>query len=285
MSSKRKKATAALEGVVLPVDYAAFRSGIVEKIVTPHANEVDAVVTVSMAPIAPNDPVRLERYAVGVHEIEEKGQRKLEAVPPFPDKSSLGPVIIESRAPLEEIASGTGVKKKGRSEEIPTPTVGEQIAFTFANAKDADSALKALGLPTQAKATVTIDDAVGLKQIFSTMKRLSDGVSISFSVGAKTFTAKVVKGPGGNFLSNEVSYRVLRLLSQAKSPKDPISFHVHTQTGEEIPQDTSTKEVRKAQKQAIGRATGVKDRLIATLKRMITTVARIILDRRDSAQP
>jgi hypothetical protein len=285
MSSKRKKATAALEGVVLPVDYATFRSGIVEKIVTPHANEVDAVVTVSMAPIAPDDPVRLERYAVGVHEIEEKGQRKLEAIPPFPDKSSLGHVIIESPAPLEEIASGTGVKKKGRSDEIPTPTVGEQIAFTFANAKDADSALKALGLPTQAKATVTIDDAVGLKQIFSTMKRLSDGVSISFSVGAKTFTAKVVKGPGGNFLSNEVSYRVLRLLSQAKSPKDPISFHVHTQTGEEIPQDTSAKEARKAQKQAIGRATGVKDRLIATLKRMITTVARIILDRRDSAQP
>jgi hypothetical protein len=92
----------------------------------------------------------------------------------------------------------------------------------------------------------------------------------------------VLEGPGGNFLSNEVSFRMLRLLAETKSAKNPISFHVHTEGGQLIPQDTSTKEAVKKQKEAMSAAMGVRSTLIATLRRMIAGVAKVIVGRRKA---
>src|SRR5205823_4755213 len=83
----------AVEGVVLPVDYAQFGQGLVERIVGPLVNQVDAIVTVSMDPgIAPGAPVRFERFAVGVHELNDGRLRDIPGV----SGGATGPALIET---------------------------------------------------------------------------------------------------------------------------------------------------------------------------------------------
>jgi hypothetical protein len=117
------------------------------------------------------------------------------------------------------------------------------------------------------------------------MTRTGDSAEIRFQAGTKSFTAKVVQGPGGNFLSNEVSFRALRLLASSSSTKDPISFHTHTQRSDAIPDDTGSADTKKAHKDALGNAKGLLAKIIATLKRLIGAVGRLVLDRRVSPKP
>jgi hypothetical protein len=112
------------------------------------------------------------------------------------------------------------------------------------------------------------------------MVRQANGTDIAFRAKGGAFTATVVSGPGGNFLSNEVSYRMLRLLKQKNLPQDPLSFHVHTQGGEQIPQETGTPEKQKARADALKAAGGLLSRLVETLKSVIAATAKVILDKR-----
>ena len=59
----------------------------------------------------------------------------------------------------------------------------------------------------------------------SSMQRQPNGIDISFRVGGQVFTAAVLEGPGGAFLSNEASYRVPRLLGEEQRPEHRILPH------------------------------------------------------------
>jgi hypothetical protein len=275
-TSKGAKGTAAVEGIVLPVGFDQFSQGIVEQAVGPHVKELDALLTVSMdGRLMPSDPIRLEHYAVGVHDIGGKTEGVPAAV-----GGVFGPAIIESNAPLQQIASGTEQTANGGAPGIQKPTTGEDITFRFASASLADAALKGLGLPAQGSPRVVISDAKAIQTILTTMKRIVSGPNIQFSAGGTSFQATVVEGPGGSFLSNEVSYRAQRLLQTSGSPSDQLSFHVHTPSGEAIPQATGTATERKAKSDAQRKAMGLRDLLVQTLNRLIGVVAGLILDRR-----
>ena len=277
---KLDKGVAAVQGVVLPVSFGEFKSGLVERIIKPHAADVDAVLTVSVDPgLKEAEAVRFERYAVGSHLLLNG---VLEPVAAAPGGSTAGAAIIETGAPLDTISKETEQKKKGKPT-VEAPTIGEDITFKFTDAKKADEALKALGLPLQNQAEITIFQHAALQTIIKSMSRTS-GAGITFKVGGKDFSCLLISGPGGNFLSNEVSYRVLRLLAETKSPKDPISFHTHTEKGNLIPQDTSTKEAVKTRKEAVAKGKEIRDRLITTLTRVIQSVGRIIMGRRTKTK-
>jgi hypothetical protein len=302
-----KGGKAAVEGVVLPVNYKDFSAGLVEKMIQPHLSSVDAVLTVSVDPSIPSaGAVIFEQYAVGAHIMKpgdaakpSSGKLKpnfvIEPVAAAPG-GKVGKEIIKSDAPLQDIAKATEKAETKRTPGVPKPEIREVVSFVFATAGEADSALKALGLKTQGKMEVTISNAAALKQISSSMTRDDsagalttksnirlDGPAIKFKAGGKEFKAFVTSGPGGNFLSNEVSYRVLRMIGEMKSSNPPISFHTHTEKGNLIPQDTSTKEATKAKKDAIKEGLKIRDRLVRTLTRMIQAVGNIILGKRAPA--
>lgn len=248
---------AAVEGVVLPVDFTAFSSGMVESLVRAHvgvgAQSAESIITISEDPNIPaGSPVRLERFAVGVH--DQAGT--LQAVPP--DTAGGGPTgaaIIEATAPVTAVSAAA-----------PTD-IGNDITFQFSSIQVANNALTALGLTANAtSSTVAIDDISAIRSIVASMTRAANGTDIIFTAGGNTFTATVVSGPGGNFLSNEVSFRVLRQLAAATATAGIPSMHVHTQTGSIIPTGT-------ARGAALAAANTVKTALIATLIRIIAAVA------------
>ncbi len=268
----------AVESVVLPVDYDQFRSGLVESILQqPAVRDVDAIITVSLdRSIAPDQPVDIERYAVGVHHLME-GNR-LESIPAAPGGQSGTPLIIESNAPVEDIARETAAPAQGSQPQIRQPTIGTNIELAFSNVTSANRALSALGLPAQNQASVTITDPRAIRQILSTMSRSGSsqfgGISFSAATG-QTFQATVVSGPGGSFLSNEVSYRALRYIQGQSATDQPLSFHVHTQRGAQdtfgtLPEDLTSAEGRKA----LALAQDVRSTLIRTLERLIISVAK-----------
>lgn len=99
--------------VVHPVSYAQFDRGIVEAIVAAHAARVAAFLTVSMSPSTPGDaPMRLERYAVNVHDRcdliphpsrpEPTDRPGLEPIIPG------GPLVIDAGQVVYDVARETG---------------------------------------------------------------------------------------------------------------------------------------------------------------------------------
>jgi pyrrolidone-carboxylate peptidase len=279
--------TAAVEGIVLPVSFDDFRRGMVENIVRPlvQSRDVDAILTVSLdESIASADPVRIERFVVGVH--AERGQ--LGAIPAAP-AGGLGPAIIETPAPVEDIARDTAQPARRGVPAVAQPTIGTDVTFRFPTAGMADRALTALGLSPGGRREATVSDPSALQQIIVTMQRATNGTDISFQAGGQTFQASVLSGPGGSFLSNEVSFRVLRLLREQQRLDLP-SFHVHVpratpNIGDRIPQDTSTRAARTVRQRAIAFAMGVRNRIVATLQSMIRAVATRVAPRLVPPQP
>ncbi|HJV61278.1 MAG TPA: DUF4157 domain-containing protein [Albitalea sp.] len=281
------KGTAAVEGIVLPVSFDQFKAGIVEQAVGSHAKELDALLTISMdGRKQPGDPVRLERYAVGVHEIGGK----MEGVPAAPGGGALGPAVIESNAPLEQVADATARPAGKGLPAVARPEIGESFVFDFGGAAQARAAQATVGgdlggtagtdVAGQPPSRLMVKDSTTVSAIVSTLSRVGSGAQVQFRARQKDFKAVLVEGPGGNFLSNEVSYRAQRLLKGAGSTTDPLSFHVHTPSADAIPQDTSSKEAVAEKKKATSRAMGQRTSLIDTLKRVIGAVAKVILDRR-----
>jgi Domain of unknown function (DUF4157) len=247
---------ASVEGVVFPVSFDEFGRGMVENLLRAHTGSrtsqpLDAVLTVSEDPNIPaGDPVRLEQFVVGVH----RRGGVLESIPAAPGGGGRGPAILPASAPVRAISAEAGTN------------VGTEITFRFASEREANRALRALSLPRQGSATVRIDDPTAIQQITSTMTRSAGGVDIEFRVGHRRFQAAVVRGPGGSFLSNEISYRTLRELAASGGSNPPPSVHVHTQTGSVIPTGPAGASARTA-------AFSVKNALVATLRRIIRAIA------------
>jgi hypothetical protein len=288
-SSAGAAATASMQGVVLPVDYDKFQAGgqgLVESIVAGKASDLDAAITVSMDPnLGPAAPVRLERYVVGTHLVPrtDKFAQTRQVLEPIPAAGGgAGESIVESNAPLAQIAADTEKTSKDSGKAIPKPDIGETITLRFGNestAKKAAAALRGAAFP--GTSDVQVSDEKAIHEIINTMQRQTNGIDVTFTAGGAAFTATVVEGPGGNFLSNEVSYRTLRLLGQKKLPQGPLSFHVHTQGANVIPQDTSTPVAKKTRESALAAAAGLLGRLVETLKRIIAATSKAILDRRS----
>jgi hypothetical protein len=140
--------------------------------------------------------------------------------------------------------------------------VGTNITLTLPTQVDADRLRSSLGQQPANSQDVAISDVNVLQQIMATMRRLPNSTDISFVLNQQSFTATVQAGPGGNYLSNEVSYRVLRSGQGAQ----PFSFHVHTLPGQPVPQDGDP---------AVGHAQmKVRQTLITTLQQVIVAAAR-----------
>jgi hypothetical protein len=253
---------------VLPVSFDAFRAGLVESIVDRNRN-ADAILTVSLEPnLKPDAPVRLERFAVGVH--SGTGQ-PAEAIPRGPGGRE-SPPIFEATTDVERIAA-----EAGPSGDVQRPTVGTTITLEFSTVSSAASALKALGEPAQPGTTVNVSSVAAVRQVAATMRSAGSFGSTRFSFTAKgeTFTARLLKGPGGDFLSNEVSFRVLRRLAQQERFDTP-SFHTHVPPADVagIPQAIKTDEEKSVRAKAVKTARAALDTLVNTLKRLIAAVAR-----------
>jgi hypothetical protein len=261
--------TAAVEGVVLPVSFEAFRAGLVESIVDRN-RDADAILTVSLdaRKLKPGDPVRLEQFAVGVH--SGTGQ-PAEATPRGPGGRE-SPPIFEATADVAKIAADVGP-----SGDVQRPTVGTTITLEFSTASSAANALIALGEPAQTGGRVEVSSVGAVRQIAATMRSAggSGGTRFSFTARGETFTARLVEGPGGAFLSNEVSFRVLRRLAQQERTDTP-SFHTHVPPADVagIPQEIKTDEEKSVRAKAVAKARDALETLVNTLKRLIAAVAR-----------
>jgi pyrrolidone-carboxylate peptidase len=289
----RRGVIAAVEAVVLPVSFNEFRSGgtegIVEQIVRPQAGTVDAVITVSMDPNMTTDaPIRLEQFAVGVSGLdtltphrmlpaERPRRRGLEATPGH----ETDPAIVESTADVERIRSDMA----GRTgDDVPTPTVGTAITLRFANLTAANQALTALGLPETRSPQVEIADADAVRRILEHMERdAAHPTRINFSLGSQRFSAEVIEGPGGNFLSNEVSYRTLRVLEEEGS--DAMSLHVHTPDAPHVPQPSEAGYTRAGRRRAEAEAEHTRSQVITALRQVIQSVGAQILERTPATTP
>lgn len=364
-SSKGQRATVRLQGVILPVSFEAFQAGgqgLVEKIVTEHASDMDAAITVSMAGMGPFEPVRLERYVVGTHAVPNAAPQTGRSAQPIPAAAggSLGAEIIESNAPLQQISDAAEITPQNKSvgnfllrfadagiaqkaaaalngkiaepkksprdvsavfeqiprevhdsmhwatngsdvdfsaggvsfqatvlrapSGVPKPTLGENLTLEFANAAQAATAARVLRGPRDGN-RVEVSDGNVVQQMLTTMVREPNGIGITFSVAGSTFKARVLSGPGGDFLSNEVSYRMLRLLKDKKLAQDPLSFHVHTGAAQVIPDDGGLPGSAQTRALALTAARGMLGRLVAALKRICAATAQVILDRRSGSKP
>ena len=280
----------AIEGVVLPVSFAQFNQGIVERMVQEAGQDVDGVVTVSLDPnLAVTAPVRIEQFAVGVHGLVSLQPHRLFPVE-RPTRTGTqatpggGPAIIESNADVSGIAQETAGRTRRGLPTIQQPSIGRDITLRFANTNDAQRALSALGLTQIASSNrVTISDVTAIRRIINTTQRVTNGrvptPDIRFRAGGQRFQATLLSGPGGSFLSNEVSFRTQRELRNRGS--QARSFHVHTPEGGRIPQSTRTPQERRTRLATLSNARNVANTLIATLRRMIRAIGQRILTRRQ----
>jgi pyrrolidone-carboxylate peptidase len=260
--------TVAIQAAVLPVDFDAFRTGIVERLVR-DAGAVDGVVTVSMdASIASRDQVRLEQFVIGTHHLES-GRR--EAIPAAPGSQSAGAVLEATDAPA--VAGRMGSARTSAGPQ-PRALVGTDTTLQFGSIAEADAALTALGASPQGTAQPVITDPAVLRRL-SSAARLSSGSGggVTFSAGSppRTFAFTLIAGPGGSFLSNEVSYRVLR-----ERGSGAASFHVHVPGGPDVPLRPRTQAERRVRSEA----TGVRTAVIANVRRAVIELARLAASRR-----
>jgi len=167
--------------------------------------------------------------------------------------------------------------------------IGDWVELGFASDALASSALAALGvspLPTafshetvspvgQRARPVTVVTLAPqqIRQVVATA-HWTTGPDFSFTARGQGFTATLLRGPGGDFLSNEVAYRTQRLLGASASPRAPQSFHVHTPGGGTVGA-TGGPTLRQAQTRLAN--------LVTTLRSIIASFGRTLLAR--SAPP
>ena len=304
---------AAVEGVIMPVSYADFRAGVVESTLAPHSKDLDAIITVSLdgnlgpggrtqmssQKPSPPDPLRVERFAVGVHELTHSTKahplhpNRLEAIPGLPGSGQLGPAIIEARG-AQDIGKAAGLKASAAekaSGKVDEVTEGRDVTFEFSSDTEAKRARAALGLATRGTAEskrLVVTDVAAVQAIVATMERGIGGVGITFRAGTETFQTKVLDGPGGNFLSNELSYRALRFLAAGGGRPGAASFHVHTQRVTEkangtLPLAVGETKDRLKRRKALDLARDVIQRLVSNLKKLIAAAAGSVLAGRKKA--
>ncbi len=271
-----------VEGTVLPVSFQQFRTNLVEGLISrARAQDVDAVITTSLSSaIGRRDPVRIEQFAVGVHNVtslqahrlfasEQPARAGRQAIPPGPP-GVRGPRIISSTVDAASLAQEVG-SIRGRRRAVP----GTGVDLQFADAPTASAALRALGLTAQAATnqtdTPTISSTVALRRIVTSSQPIRQGRGLRFRVGQHSFEANIIRGPGGSFLSNEASYRALRALAIGPSASQVESFHVHVPEG---PRIAGPEAAQRVARQESSRLLG---RIVDTLKRIIVALGKRII--------
>lgn len=219
---------AAVETMIFPVDFAQFGQGLVEATVGPHLGAVDAVLTVSMAGgETRTGAIRFERFAVGVHDIPPRTSgvaAGLRDVPTAPGGAT-GQPVLESIGPVDTVQARV-------AGGAVTTEIGNEVTLRFGRVAEAAEARVAFGLPAAAGRDVAVTDPGVVRRIAATASLTPGGPNLTFTDPAgRRRTAALVSGPGGNFLSNEVSYRVLRLISALPAGQRPVSFHTHVPQG------------------------------------------------------
>lgn len=219
---------AAVETMVFPVDFRWFGQGFVEGAVGPRLGTVDAVLTVSMAGGETREgAIRFERFAVGVHDVPAGTAgvpAGLRDVPAFPGAGA-GRPLLESIGPVDAVRGQVG-------RGAITAEVGNDVTLRFGSAAEAADVRRSLGLPAGPGPDVEVADAAAVRRIAATASLTAGSARITFTdPSGRPRTATLVSGPGGNFLSNEVSYRVLRMIAALPAGQRPISFHTHTPQG------------------------------------------------------
>ena len=280
-------AQALVRSLVLPVDRLAFgeADGVVERYIRPHADEVDAVLTVSLdRHLGRADAARLERFAAGVRSLDRG--RRLIRVP------GGGAPLLEASDLVDAVAAGAA-EAAGRRDgiRVPAPVVRNEITLKFDDPAAAARLRRRLGLELPASdsvgggSEVVIDGAGTVRSIAASARRTDASIasiaSIEFRCGGEMFSARLVRGPGGNFLSNEVSYRVIRLLSRTAAGRTPASFHTH------IPgcADVDLRSTELGHRVATRRAHEQRAYAIATVRRVVAATATEIAVRRRSHRP
>lgn len=258
-----------VESMIFPVSNADFDRGLVEGAVGPHLGQVDAVLTVSMDPNERRPGVlKLERFAAGVRDesIATGGRERLTDVPRVSPGSS-GRPLIESLGPLDAL------RGQATSGAVSV-TTGDTVTLRFATAPEATRFAGGLSPAGRVTGTdVEVDDVAALRRVAGAATTRGPGpAQLTFTDGGRQHTATLVSGPGGNFLSNEVSFRVLRMIEALPAANRPLSFHTHTPLG----LDPSA---------GAGRAGEVRANVIEGLTRVIRIVARQIDQRRRGSTP
>jgi pyrrolidone-carboxylate peptidase len=276
-----------VQSVVLPVDFRSFHLGLVERIVG-GSGPFDAVVTVSMDRGLSGE-VALERYAVNFHDVRgapgvQSGPIPLPAFPvPAPASAAAheGAAIVPAWSRLGELShpgSTGGLGARTRSTGLGLRF--DDSATAAAAAADLRAADSAAAIAVTG-ADLRIDGPDTLADRLVGAFRPAGGGGAANRVewpalgGGQTFRAAVVEGPGGDFLSNEVSYRAIRLLQQQQP--GAASFHVHTPNAPDVP----VAERGDRRSAAWTAATGVRDQVLAELRRLLRELAlRLISARR-----
>ena len=288
---------AAVEGVVYPVSFEQFDSGIVERMVS--ASQADAVLTVSlMDRLSPTGPVQVEQFAVGMHRLQRLQPHQL-----FPTESAGissgvtqelrgvaggGPAIIGTQADLAGIALDTEQRDRRGWVIVPKPTISSEVTFRMRSVPESVQFQAVVGItPSVRSQDVTVSDPQMLQRIIANSVRISDArgntADIAITLGTRSFRVTILEGPGGDFLSNEVAYRTQRLLQQQGSTA--VSFHTHVPPAE--PAGTIVPEARgRARTTALRLARAAITRLVTTLRNIVRAVAtRVLAQRHQSSGP
>jgi hypothetical protein len=302
---------ALVRSLVFPVDRFAFggADGVVERYVGPHAGRVDAVLTVSLdRHLDRADAARLERFATGVRSLDH-GRRLVRVPgggPPLLEASELVDAVAAGMAHIARIARAAGAAGLCGGVRVPAPVVRNEIILRFSDRAAAARLRRRLGLPASDGGghgdgdghghghEVMIDDARTVRSIAASARHVDRAVpsaasatsvppttSIEFRHGGEAFSADLVRGPGGAFLSNEVSYRVIRLLTRTRtaSGRAPaVSFHTH------IPGcgDLDTRSAALGRPAATREAYAQRAYAITTLRRIVAATAAEIAGSADA---
>jgi pyrrolidone-carboxylate peptidase len=282
---------AAIQAVVLPVSFAQFGTGIVERAVQRAGPDVDAVLSVSLDPnLATTDPVRIEQFAVGVHRASDIQPHRLLATETVanPGLRAIRPggaPIVESNIDVTAVAAETLGRERRGLPSVLHPTIGRDITLRFATPADAVQAAAALGAGTPTGTNLVLGDEAIVRAVMTSARPVSSSpganAEITFLAGSTRVRATLVRGPGGSFLSNEVFYRVRTEI--ARTGSDAVSFHVHTPGAAPIPQATGTRAERSARRGALQTARDAVVTLVATLRRMAASVGRRVVAARRAA--
>jgi pyrrolidone-carboxylate peptidase len=274
---------ALVESVVLPVDFNRFATGMVENIARPLLPTLDAVVTVSMDSSLTGQAA-IERFAVNFHHVDH----------PQPGTGTT-PAIQTGPVPLPPVTGGMTQPAPGPAV-MPTwqavdrltaqPQTGQMGTFVrsdltlrFGSVQSAQTALQDMGLSatqfTRDGMELTITDSVATARLVNRAQTPAGQPAhhlrwSAFGGQQVSFDADVVSGPGGSFLSNEVSYRMLRLIRQQGA--GVVSFHVHTPDAPAVPVAARTNQGSPLRRAAMT----VRASVIAGLRRVLAGVARIL---------
>jgi len=272
---------AAVEAVILPVSFAQFagstgHAGIVERVVSPliASRGVDAVLTTSLdESIGVGGAPRLERFVVGVHSQTDPVSR----TPPEQGATANPRDIITEAVEVGAVAgaantaAGPGTFTVGNALQLtlqdPARAAALQAAAPIAGCEDAAACA---GHTTPPNVCICNPDRI--RDIISTMTPGPTPTSIGFQLAGQPYQAEIVQGPGGNFLSNEVSYRTLRMLNTA-GRSDVTSFHTH------LPPVAPGNTVPPGNAAALHGALAERDRLVSAMRALIVTVAARIAAR------